>query len=135
MKKTILSLTLIFALYSCTISDSTSADDISPELSGQWEWVRSLGGFVPIYADSVDFTMSLSIHDDEVKMFRDGELITEFTLFRPDKTESDYDDISAILVEPGFEKNTAGLRILEQNRIMLIFNCFDCGRPEFVKRN
>lgn len=90
---------------------------------------------MPVYADSVDFSMSLIIHDDEVKMFRDGELITGFTLFKPDKTGSDYDDISVILVESGSEENTAGLRILEEDRIMLIFNCFDCGRPEFVKRN
>lgn len=35
MKRTILFAALIFTFYSCTISDSTSVDDISPELSGQ----------------------------------------------------------------------------------------------------
>jgi len=135
MNNTILSVSLIFVLCSCTISDSTSVDDISPELSGEWEWVRSLGGWVPVYADSVDFSMSLSLHDNEVKMFKDGELTNVFTLFEPDETDSDFGDINAILLESGSEGNTAGLRILEENRIMLIFQCFDCGRPEFVKKN
>jgi hypothetical protein len=131
----VLAVTLIVLLSGCSLFENEQT--IPDEIAGQWQWVRSTGGFVGqvIEADSVDYSQSLKIfQDNRAVWYKDREMLMSYRL--DPKTE---DGERRFVMHPQL-KNKAGsefiLTILgvKNGVLQVMDDCMDCYMHSFVKQ-
>ncbi|MEQ8523730.1 hypothetical protein [Gracilimonas sp.] len=76
MRKLLIVLVLIVPL-GCDVFENEQTVPVAA--IGNWEWTHSAGGWGPYAdADSVDYTMKLTLHAHEATWYRDDEITGEF---------------------------------------------------------
>ncbi len=130
----VLAVTVLILLTSCSLFENEQ--NVPDEMTGQWKWVSSSGGFVGevIQADSVDYTQSLKIFQhNKAVWYEDGEVVMRYQL------DSETDDGEKRFVMHPQLKNKAGSELTRtilgvQNGVLQVTdNCTDCYIYSFVR--
>lgn len=127
-------LIILFLFASCSVFDNEQT--IPLEYTGEWQWVESTGGFVGmrIDADSVDYTQTLKIFEqNKAKWYLDGELVQEY---RAQKLSDDYDAefiLRSILNDDEYTPMNRQIMGLNNGKLVIMDECEDCFIHKFIR--
>lgn len=122
-------LALIFASCSILSSDSTHSNIV-----GQWEWVKSTGGFIghTVTPDSTGYSTK-QIHfsaNNEFLLFRSDTLV-EFGRYHLEKGK--YETVIKYEIESGSFYPNQKVEFNNRDILLLIDECVDCYTNTFIR--
>ncbi|MHB1106957.1 MAG: hypothetical protein ACYCZ2_11395 [Lutibacter sp.] len=129
MKKWILILLLASLMINCSNDDE---NNIKEQLIGKWIWVESSGGIQgeTLNPLTTGENRHIEITFDEIKYFTNGILTSEFDYYLQ-KGESIMTNEKIDLMI--YENDRKQSIVLNENKLILYDECFDCYQNEYLK--
>lgn len=127
-------ISILLLLMGCSLFENEQS--IPADLTGQWEWVRTSGGFAGTvtYSDSVDYSQSLRIFKyNQAIWYRNGEVEQRYQIDRVKE-----DGVEKFVMHPQIKENGSfqldrTLSGIINGELQVQDECTDCYQYSFKK--
>ncbi|MDR9417991.1 hypothetical protein [Gracilimonas sp.] len=120
-------LILLFLFAGCSVFENEQS--IPLDYTGEWQWIESTGGILGmrIDADSVDYTQTLQILEQNiVKWYLDGELLQEYRAEKSNKKDMDVEYILKPINAGEHGNMIKSILGIQNGNLILMDECADC---------